>query len=257
MNILFIGDIVGPSGAAWVAGRLPELRRRYETDLVVVNAENAAICSDRPTAGFGMSTPLVELLFGAGVDAITSGNHAWDHPDTAAVLARPNVLRPLNAPAGRAGHGVWTTEVRGEPLTLINLCDALAIPGASPHYPAFEGVDRRGTVLVDFHGESPLTKQAFAFAVDGRAAAVLGTHTHEPTTRLHRLPGGTALVSDVGMSGAYGGVAGVDPAIFVARLRGDDLSALPPFTLATGPMTLGAVFVRTEGGRTVHIERVE
>ena len=238
LRVLFIGDIVGPGGVDYVVGRLAELRAAHRVDCVIVNAENAEHSDASRGGGFGMAQATIDRLFAAGVDVITSGNHAWDHPEHARVLAHPRVLRPYNLPADTIGHGLVTVEAAGQPVTVINVCDVPAIATATPLWDAWlaTAADRRGAVIVDFHGQSSLTKQSFAYAVDGEAAAVLGTHTHEPTLPLHRLPGGCALVSDVGMSGAFGGVAGFAP--------------------ATGPMVLGAVLLQIEGNRTVGIARV-
>ncbi len=256
LRVLFIGDIVGAAGVAYVADRVPSLRREHAIDLVIANAENVAVSRPVPANGFGMSLDLVQQLLRSGVDVITSGNHAWDHPEADTVLSLPNVLRPLNLPAGPSGRGVAHLTVGGEVVTVINLADALAIPAALPAYPAFMAADRRGIVIVDLHAESPTFKQGFAYAVDGMAAAVLGTHTHEPTLPIHRLPGGSALVVDVGMTGAFGGVAGIDPAHFIARQRGEDPATLPPFRLADGPLVLGAILLTLDGARTVAAERL-
>jgi calcineurin-like phosphoesterase len=110
---------------------------------------------------------------------------------------------------------------------------------------------------VDFHGDSAWEKMEFATAVDGRVAAVLGTHTHEPTINLHVLPRGTALVADVGMTGPSGSPGGFPLDHFAAKMKGEDSASLPPFELAAGPMTLGAVLLRIEEGKTLHIERVD
>jgi 2',3'-cyclic-nucleotide 2'-phosphodiesterase len=254
MKLLFIGDIVGPEATAYLAARLPQLRRTHAVDLVVANAENCSITGPHPDSGFGMRADAVEALFGAGVDVITSGNHAWDAPDAKAVLAHPRVLRPYNLPANAWGKGLVTIDVNGELVSVLNLADTLAIPTATPLYDAWGAAQPRGTVVVDLHGTSSITKQAFAHAIDGEAAAVLGTHTHEPTLLLHLLPGGTALVCDVGMTGRLGGVAGIEAQTFVASIKNAD--ELLPFRAATGPMILGAVLLQIEGNRTTAIQRL-
>lgn len=255
MNVLFVGDIVGPEATGYVVQRLPGLRREHAIDLVVANAENCLVSGPSPWTGFGMSVTLVQQLLASGVDVVTSGNHAWDGPEAEHVLAHPRVLRPHNLPPGRPGKGSLTLEIAGEPVTVLNLADALAIPNALPPYPSWLDTEAEGTVIVDFHGASSLDKEAFAHAVDGRVAAVLGTHTHEATLRLHRLPGGTGLVVDVGMTGPVGGVGGMAAEYFVALAEGRD-TATSPFALATGPMVLGAVLLRLEGGRTAELTRL-
>lgn len=275
MNVLFIGDIVGPEAVSYVAGRLPELRREHDLDLVVANAENCLVSGPQIRQGFGMSVELVDCLFEGGVDVVTSGNHAWDGPEAEAVLSLPRVLRPHNMPEGLPGTGALTLDVGGGHVTILNLMGSSAVPEPEPVYrrwlatgasgetakvsPVYGGwlsAEKADTVIVDFHGLSISEKQAFAFAVEGEAAAVLGTHTHEATVALHLLPGGTALVTDVGMTGKTGGVEGIDPAHWIAGLKGGDAASLPPFELADGPVTLGAVLLRIREGKTERLERV-
>lgn len=264
-NVLFVGDIVGPEAARWLAERLPELRYEHGAHLVVANAENCAITGPSPMNGFGMTSELVELLLSSSVDVITGGNHSWDGLDTEEVLAHPRVLRPYNVPEDTSGKGILETETASGPITIVNLISETAkLPGKlspdpSPPYEAWRSLRDEGprTILVDFHGDSPWEKMSFATAVDGEAAAVLGTHTHDPTARCHLLPGGTAFVTEVGMTGRLGWTGGgFVPGHFAAALRGDDLSFLPPYELTTGPMTLGAVLLGLKGSKAVAVERV-
>jgi hypothetical protein len=264
MRVLFVADIVGPEAVGWVIGRLPGLRRDLGLDLVIANAENCTLSGPSPDRGFGMRADLVADLFAGGVDVITSGNHAWDSPDFATVLNQPRVLRPHNLPArpDRPGTGVTTVTVGDEAVTVVNLADAGAIADALPPYPAWREIaqvmgDERGTVIVDFHGDSAFAKHGFAHAADGEVAAVLGTHTHEPTSILHMLPGGTALVVDVGMTGRSGGFQGIVPACFLPEFNGDGSAEPPALALASGPLVLGAVLLTIENGYTTAIERVE
>jgi hypothetical protein len=257
MNVLMIGDIVGPDAVAYLAERLPGLRRSHGVDLVVANAENCAVTAPTPYRGFGMTVELVERLLESGVDVVTSGNHGWDGPEADAVHEHPRVLRPHNFPEGVMGKGVATLQIGGEQASVLNLgSKTAAMPRALPPYESWLAAGLRGTVVVDFHGDSAWEKMEFATAVDGRVAAVLGTHTHEPTINLHLLPWGTALVVDVGMTGPSGSPGGFPLEHFAARMRGEDPASLPPFELAKGRMTLGAVLLRIEGGKTVHIERI-
>ena len=271
-RVLFLGDVVGPDAVDYVCERIPTLRRERRADLVVVNAENALRSGPRIRTGFGMSQDVVRRLVDSGVDVITSGNHAWDGDvaEVERVLAHPRVLRPVNMPAGVPGKGTIALSVRGQTITVVNVMSKSAVVEAQPMFqrwldhpgrvdplwPAWEAVDRQGATIVDFHGLVISEKQAFAYAVDGQAAAVLGTHTHEATHHLHLLPHGTALVTDVGMTGRLGGVTGIAPAHWVATLRGEDVTDLPPYELADGPMTLGAVVVTIDGNRSTAIERV-
>lgn len=273
MKILFLGDVVGPEAARYVAGRMPALREETGADLVVVNAENALQSGPQIRTGFGMSGTLVGALFDAGVDAITSGNHAWDGDMDAVeeVLADPRVLRPVNMPDGVPGRGSLTVKVNGDDVTIVNLMSPSAVVEPTPLFqrwlseplrvapvwPAWQDVPKSGAVIVDYHGLVVSEKQAFGHAVEGDAAAVLGTHTHEATHHLHLLPSGTAMVTDVGMTGRLGGVTGIAPGHWVAMLRGEDVAAMPPYELATGPMTLGAVLLTIEDGRATSIERIQ
>ena len=257
MNLLMVGDIVGPEAVDYLAGRIPQLRRDREVDLVIANAENCAVSGPVPWTGFGMTVELVERLLAGGVDVITSGNHGWDGPEAEAVHAHPRVLRPLNLPHDAVGKGMLTLEAGAETVTVLNLGSRTAVmPEALPLYESFTAADPEGTVIVDLHGDSAWEKMEFATAVDGRATAVLGTHTHEPTINLHVLPGGTAFVADVGMTGPSASPGGFPLTHFAAEMRGEDPGPLPPFELSPGPTTLGAVLLRVEDGATLHIERV-
>ena len=257
MRALFIGDVVGPAAVGYLVDRLPRLRADLALDVVIANAENCG-----PT-GIGMTVALVERLKTAGVDVVTSGNHAFDGPEVASVLALPRVLRPLNLADGVLGRGSITIDVAGEPLTVLVLADrdalalapAVAAFGRRP-WDAWTAADRPGTVIVDYHAQSDMEKHAFANAVDGVAAAVIGTHTHEPTLPLHLLPSGTALVADVGMTGPTGGIEGFDAGRFVEIVRGTPPSAARPVGVASGPIVLGAVVLDIEAGRTTAIRRV-
>ena len=257
MRVLFVGDVVGEEAVAWLAGRVPRLRQEHELDWVVVNAENAAVTGPSPMDGFGMTDRTVDLLLGAGVDALTGGNHSWDGPDADRLLAHPQIVRPANV-AESIGQGVLTLKNGTEALTVVNLLSpTAALPGMraptpAPIWPSWQHLLREdqlpGTVLIDLHGESPWEKASFAAAIDGQVAAVLGTHTHDPTLRGHILPGGTGYVTEVGMTGRLGHTGGgFDPAHFAAALRGEDISSLPAYRLAAGPLALGAVIVSTDG----------
>jgi metallophosphoesterase (TIGR00282 family) len=257
--VLFFGDIVGPEATAYVAERVPDLRRDYAVDLVIANAENCA------PSGLGMTRALVDLLFASGVDVITGGNHSWEGPDADDVLAHPRVLRPLNVADGAPGRGLLALTVAGKPVTVLNLADARALESAAavagnvlPPYPCWLAAERQGTLIVDFHGDHVIEKQIFARAVDGEAAAVIGTHSHEPTLPLYILPGGTALVTDVGMTGPLGGVQGFAHANFVTGLKRKGNYFAPPLPgPVAGPISVGAVVLEIEGTRTCRIDRLD
>lgn len=244
MKVLFIGDIVGQPGVDVVAEHLPGLRERYGVEAVIVNGENMNLSGPVPHTGFGMLLDQVEALFAAGVDVITSGNHAWDGPEYAQTLLHPRVLRPVNVPSRWYGQGVVSIAVGEQTITVVNVADSSAIPEVSSAYAAFDALELPvGPVIVDYHGDLVNRKLGFAFAVDGRVSAVLGTHTHEPTVLAHLLPQGTGFVAEVGMTGPLGGVLGSEPGYFAESEKGVPLQDRPSAGLAAGPVVLGAVLL--------------
>jgi len=253
VNILFVGDLVGRPAVAYAVERIRQIRADHAVDLVIVNAENATF--DATTGKYGTDQATVELLFDAGVDVITGGNHTWDHSEAAVVLAHPRVLRPANVPADLPGHGSVTLEVGDENVTVVNLAMTDALAAATPLWPVWLSIDRRGTVVIDLHGMEPLGKRGFALAIDGQAAAVLGTHTHEPSLALDILPGGTAFVTEAGFTGPSGGAGGLATHVITAEIRGDR-DPTSPTALADGPMVLAAVLVTTDAGRGTAIQRL-
>jgi metallophosphoesterase (TIGR00282 family) len=252
MKVLFFGDIVGATAVRHLAERIPRWRREYEIDLVVANAENAAVSDpDDINRGFGTPARVVETLFEAGVDVLTGGNHSWDAPDAALVFEHPRVLRPHNVERSLPGHGTVRLAVGLRHVTDVNLITrSAALPHAIARAPlsAFDELtfEPGDLILVDFHAERQLEKRALGHALDGRVAAVIGTHTHEPTLLTERLPKGTLFVADAGMNGPSGGVLGMAAEDFYDQLRGGALGA---FTLATGPFQLGAVLLDFSGRR--------
>lgn len=255
MNVLFVGDIAGPDAVERVAERLPGLRQEHGVDLVIVNADNVAVTGPAPMGGSGMTAELVRLLLDGGVDVVTSGTHAWDSAESEEVLEHHRVLRAHNLPEGEPGRGSIELEAAGEPVTILNLTSTPLVSRALPVWESWLGAEKRGTVIVHFVG-APHDARVFAHAADGEAAAVLGTLGHEATLHDYVLRGGTALVPDVGMAGPLGGIGGFDPGRFVAELKGEDASGLPPYGFVEGPMTLDAVWLRIEGGRCEEVRRL-
>ena len=258
MRILFFGDLTGPDALAALARHLPEWRQEDKVDVVIVNAENAAVSrTDDPRRGFGMSVNAVDALLAAGVDVITGGNHSWDTPDAAGALARAQVIRPLNVGSDLPGKGFVEIVAAGEPLAVVNLMGASATGGRYPVANPLISFESLGighaNVIVDFHSESVTEKQAFAHAIDGQAIAVLGTHTHEPSLLLHRLPRGTLFVADTGMVGPLDGVQGMTPEFYVREMRG--VNPAGPFTLAKGRLFIGGMLIEARKNGGHHIER--
>jgi len=246
MRILFIGDIVGRSGRHIVLERLPRLVADWTLDLVVINGENAA-------GGFGITEAIYNDLIEAGADAITLGNHAWDQREALVFIERaPRLIRPVNYPSGTPGRGAALVEGKnGKRALVINalgriFMDALDDPFAAIEReltacPLKSGAD---AIVIDMHCEATSEKQAMGYFADGRASLVVGTHTHAPTADHRILPAGTAFVSDVGMSGDYESVIGMDKDEPLGRF----LRKIPQgkFEPATGPATLCGLAVETD-----------
>jgi hypothetical protein len=229
-----------------VVERLPKLVRDWKLDLVIANGENAA-------GGFGITEAIYRELIEAGVDAVTLGNHAWDQKEALVFIERaPRLVRPLNYPAGTPGRGAAMIEAKaGGRVLVINAMGRIYM---DPLDDPFAAVDRElnvcplakgaDAIVVDFHGEATSEKQAMGFFCDGRASLVVGTHTHVPTADLRVLPGGTAFMSDVGMTGDFDSVIGMAKDEPLQRfLRRISAARFEP---ATGAATLCAVAVETD-----------
>jgi metallophosphoesterase (TIGR00282 family) len=208
VKLLFVGDVVGGVGRRALRAVLPGLRERHEPDFVVVNGENAA-------GGVGITRRTAEEIFQTGADVITLGNHTYRHRDVYEYLdERDEIVRPANFLALQPGHGSCVVERNGIRLGVVSLQGNLflktgraAFTEADAQLAKLEG--RVDHVLVDMHAEATSEKVGMGWYLDGRATAVVGTHTHVPTADARVLPGGTAYVTDVGMTGPRGGVIGV------------------------------------------------
>jgi 2',3'-cyclic-nucleotide 2'-phosphodiesterase len=246
MRILFVGDIVGRSGRTIVYERLPNLVRDWKLDLVVANAENSA-------GGFGISETIYRELLDVGIDVITLGNHAWDQKEALVFIERaPRLVRPINYPAGTPGRGAALIESKNGARVLV--VNAMGRIFMDPLDDPFAAVERelsacplgRGAdaVIVDFHGEATSEKQAMGYFCDGRASLVVGTHTHVPTADLRILAGGTAYISDAGMTGDFDSIIGMAKDEPLQRfLRRISAARFEP---ASGPATLCAVALETD-----------
>ena len=207
-TILFVGDLVGGIGRRTFLALLPGLRDQHHPTFVVVNGENAA-------GGLGITPRIADELFAAGVDAITLGNHAYHRSEIFGYLDEHDaILRPANYLASQPGHGVCVVERDGTRLGVVNLSGNVFVRAGRHAFAEIDAVlhdlrDRCDHVLVDFHAEATSEKVAMGWHLDGRATAMVGTHTHVPTADARVLPGGTAYITDVGMTGPRGGVIGV------------------------------------------------
>jgi 2',3'-cyclic-nucleotide 2'-phosphodiesterase len=246
LRILFVGDVVGRSGRAIVSERLPALVAEWRLDLVVLNGENAA-------GGFGITETIFNEFIDAGADAVTLGNHAWDQREALVFIERaPKLIRPINYPAGTPGRGAAMIEAKnGARVLVINAMGRIFM---DPLDDPFAAIDRElsacalksgaDAVVIDFHCEATSEKQSMGHFVDGRASLVVGTHTHAPTADHQILPGGTAFISDVGMTGDYDSVIGMVKTEPLNRF----LRRIPSerFEPAMGPATLCAFAVETD-----------
>ena len=254
MNILFIGDIIGSPGRRMVAERLSDLISEERLHLVIGNVENAA-------GGRGVTPQVAEELFALGLDVLTSGNHIWDKREIHDYLDRqPRLLRPANYPGRSPGRGFCTVRARnGFEAAVINLQGrAHMLPIDCPFRKADEILDALDPAVkvrvVDFHAEITSEKLALGWYLDGRVSAVCGTHTHVPTADTRVLPGGTALQTDVGMTGPAHSIIGVDKDIVLRRF----LTYLPVrMEPAKGPVELHSVIIEADEatGRALSIRR--
>lgn len=252
-SILFVGDVVGGIGRRTLQTLLPGLRERLSPTFVVVNGENAA-------GGLGITPKIADSLFAAGVDVITLGNHTYRHREIYPYLdEHERILRPVNYLRSQPGHGSCVVTRDSVRLGVISVSGNLYMNAGRP---AFSEVDAalhslKGQVdhvLVDMHAEATSEKVGMGWHLDGRVTAVLGTHTHVPTADARVLPGGTAYITDVGMTGPRGGVIGVKREQAVESM----LTRMPvKFETSTEDPWLNGVLVRAEGKlRAESIEQV-
>jgi 2',3'-cyclic-nucleotide 2'-phosphodiesterase len=208
VRVLFIGDVVGSPGRRGLAQAMPGLRDAHSPDLVIVNGENSA-------GGLGITERTAADLFAAGADVITTGNHVYKHREAYEYLDRDErVIRPANYATGNPGRGHTVVEAAGQRVGVVNLSGAVQLQAPRSPFTEVDSILERlsgdaDAVIVDFHAEVTSEKVAMGWHLDGRVGAVFGTHTHVPTADGRVLPGGTAYISDVGMTGSRAGVIGV------------------------------------------------
>jgi hypothetical protein len=254
-NLLFIGDIFASPGRAMVARHLREITDAGEIHLTIANGENAA-------GGFGITPPLADELFGYGIDVLTSGNHVWDKKELYDYISRaPRLLRPANYAAELPGAGMIVVEARnGVRCAILNLQGRVYMPATDCPFRKADSLlaSLHAEVkvrFVDFHAELTSEKMAMGWYLDGRASAVIGTHTHIPTADTRILPNGTAYQTDVGMTGPYRSIIGVDKEIALRRF----LTQLPVrMEAARHGAELHAVVVEVDEttGRATAIRRI-
>ena len=260
MKILFIGDIFGRPGRTIVKDLLPRLVRERKPDLIIANGENAA-------AGFGITPALAEEFFELGIDVITTGNHVWDKREILDYFQNVNgpessqarrVLRPANYPADMPGSGLYQGRKGNVPYAVINVQGRVFMASNDDPFRVTDTLLKKVTakvIFVDMHAEATSEKVSLGWYLDGRVTAVVGMHTHIPTADERVLPQGTAYITDVGMTGPYDGVIGVQKELVIGRF----LNGMPVrFEPATGDVRLCAVLIDCDEstGRARSIERL-
>jgi len=255
MNILFIGDIIGRPGRELIRVGLRALVDRYSLDLVIANAENSA-------AGFGITKDIGDTLLEWGIDVMTSGNHIWDKKEAMPYIAgEPRLLRPANYPAGVPGRGSYVAQTGdGRAVGVINVMGRVFMLNIDDPFAVvlreIEAIRHRTRVIiVDFHAEATSEKVAMGWHLDGKVTAVLGTHTHVQTADERVLPGGTAYLTDAGMTGPHDSIIGMEKEPSLARF----LNAMPSrFEPATGNPRLNGAVIEADDktGRATNITRI-
>jgi metallophosphoesterase (TIGR00282 family) len=253
MRLLFIGDVCGKAGRLGLAASMPELRSRHSPDLVIANGENTA-------GGVGITEGTARELLEMGVDVITTGNHAFRHREVYGFFdSSDRIVRPANYPVGNPGRGHVIVEAAGMRVAVVNLSGAVMLKVARSPFAEADALLKRlegeaDAVVVDFLAEVTSEKVAMGWHLDGRVGAVLGTHTHVPTADARVLPGGTAFISDVGMTGSRNGVLGARR----DQVLESFLTQMPTrFDSAEGDVWIDAVVVELGGdGLAQSIEQV-
>lgn len=258
MNILLFGDVVGRPGRMALQRAVPVLRQQHHIDLVVANVENLA-------HGFGITPETIQELRDAGVDVFTSGNHIWKNAAGSAMLQHDpaDVVRPANYMDPMPGRGWTEVDVRGTRVVVINLLGNVFMP--DPVDSPFQVFDRfwydhgeDAVVIVDLHAEATGEKRTFGWWVDGRAAVVVGTHTHVQTSDEQILAKGTAYITDLGMSGAVDSSLGMDKELVIQKVaKGMNISLEPPVNPHEVVASGVVVSIDASTRRATHIERVD
>lgn len=254
LSILFIGDIVGKPGIEFLQTWLPSLLQKYKPDVIVANAENAA-------DGKGITKKEADILFNLGIHVLTGGNHTWDkHGVQDFLKVEKRVLRPLNYPRGTHGEGMYIHESPKGKVAVLNLqgrafMAAIDCPFRGAEWALSRLNKETNIIFVDFHAEATAEKIALGHWLDGKVSAVVGTHTHIQTADERILPGGTAYITDVGMTGPYDSVIGMKKTPAINRFV---YQTPQKYEVASDDVHLSAVLVHvdTETGKAVEIERI-
>jgi len=254
MKLLLIGDVVGKPGRSALLDRLQDLKEQHAIDFTVMNAENVA-------GGFSITAAIADLLFSSGVDVMTSGNHIFDKHEIIDYIKRqPRLLRPANYPPDTPGHTIWTGTVNGVGIAVFNLLGRVFMhPADDPFRIANEllgSLNQDVKVrIVDIHAEATSEKAAMGWFLDGRVSVVFGTHTHVQTADERLLNEGTAFITDVGMTGSYGGVIGMKKGDIINRFR-SPIHRKPDHSRSDVRICAAVVDVDEATGRARSIERI-
>ncbi|MFT4413640.1 TIGR00282 family metallophosphoesterase [Fredinandcohnia humi] len=254
MKLLFIGDVVGSPGRDMISEYLPKLKAKYHPNLTIINGENSA-------SGRGITHKIYNQFIENGAQAITLGNHAWDNKDIFEFIdTAKHIIRPANFPEGTPGKGIIYCPVGGQEVAIINLQGRTFLPPLDcPFKKADELVNqakkRTSIIFVDFHAEATSEKLAMGWYLDGRVTAVVGTHTHVQTADNRILPEGTAFITDVGMTGPYDGILGMDKDAVIKKFK----TALPVrFEVVNGRTQLNGILIDVDQktGKAKSINRI-
>ena len=254
MKLLLIGDVVGKPGRTALLDRLQDLKEQHEIDFTVMNAENVA-------GGFSITAAIAELLFSSGIDVMTSGNHIFDkHEVIDYIDKQPRLLRPANYPPQTPGKGIWVGRVNGTQVAVMNFLGRVFMqPADDPFRIANELIsalsDEVKIRIVDMHAEATSEKMAMGWFLDGRVSAVVGTHTHVQTADERILHAGTAYLTDLGMTGSYGGVIGMKKGDIINRFT-SPIHRKPDHSKSEVRICGAIVDVDEETGRARSIERI-
>ncbi|AAM24593.1 MAG: hypothetical protein XD49_0284 [Caldanaerobacter subterraneus] len=254
MRILIIGDIVGRPGRNALKEHLEELKNFYNVNLVIANGENAA-------GGNGITRKVADELFEMGISLLTTGNHVWDQKEILQFIdEEPRILRPANYLEGTPGRGSAVINLDGVKVGVLNLQGTTFMPcNRNPFFVAIEEVEKlkaeTNIILVDFHAEATSEKIAMGYFLDGKVSCVFGTHTHVQTADEKILPNGTAYITDIGMTGPYESVLGIDKELIIKRFT----SSVPlRFEVAKGPAQINGIVIEVDEntGKSLSIERI-
>ena len=255
MKMLFIGDVVGSPGRSVLKEYLPKLKSKFRPDVTIVNAENAA-------SGKGLTKKVYHELITAGADILTMGNHMWDKKEIFDFIDDvTNIARPINFPDDNPGRGFVTGKYNGKSIAVINAQGRTFMQPSDCPFEKLDGVvDELSKdykhIFVDFHAEATSEKLAMSWFLDGRVTAVAGTHTHVPTADERILPGGTAHITDTGMTGPYDGILGVEREAVIGRFQ----TGLPTrFEVTKGRTQLNGLFIESDQytGKALTIKRIQ